>query len=122
MVVGSLYLTKDCSPDDYEPYIKEEVKGVRVLRLLKPENASQDFAMRTYILDSGGHTALEFHDHEHGVYVLEGVLQAKISAELIELRPGDVVYISSNEPHQFLNPWPQSAKFLCVRNFPKPTS
>ena len=117
-----MFLTKDGSPADYELYKKEEVKGVRVLRLLNPDNASQDFAMRTYILESGGHTALEFHNHEHGVYVLEGVMQAKISAELIELHQGDVVYISSNEPHQFLNPWPQSVKFLCVRNFPKPTS
>jgi len=113
-----MYLTKDVPPEDYEEYSKEGAKGFRNKALLGPENSAMRFALRTYIIESGGCSAPDNHRHEHGVYVLSGVLQVKVGEQLLELNPGDVIHIAANEPHQFLNPWPQPAKFLCVRDFP----
>ena len=117
-----MYLTKDVPPADYDEYSKEGAKGFRHKSLLGPDNSSRSFALRTYIIESGGHSAPDDHKHEHGVYVLSGVLQVKVDEKLLELNPGDVIHIDANEPHQFLNPWPQPAKFLCVRNFPESTT
>ncbi|MFX0054199.1 MAG: cupin domain-containing protein [Promethearchaeota archaeon] len=113
-----MYLTSDVPPKEYEEYSKEGAKGFRNKGLLGPENSSTRFALRTYIIESGGHSAPDNHRHEHGVYVLSGILQVKVGEQLLKLNPGDVIHIAANEPHQFLNPWSQPAKFLCVRDFP----
>jgi quercetin dioxygenase-like cupin family protein len=117
-----MYLTKDVPPEDYEGYSKEGSKGVLRKDLLSPDNSATSFALRAFILESGGHSSPDIHAHEHGVYVLSGILQVKVGEELVELNPGDVIHIEANEPHQFFNPWPQAAKFLCVRNFPESTT
>ncbi|MFX1332645.1 MAG: cupin domain-containing protein [Promethearchaeota archaeon] len=117
-----MYLTKDGPLEDYEYYSREGAKGFRNKSLLGPENSATRFAMRTYIVESGGHSAPDNHPHEHGVYVISGVLQVRVGEQLLELNPGDVLHIAAHEPHQFLNPWAQPAKFLCVRDFPEPTS
>ncbi|MHA1924905.1 MAG: cupin domain-containing protein [Candidatus Thorarchaeota archaeon] len=115
-------MTKDVPPEDYEAYSKEGAKGFRRKNLLGPDDSITSFALRAFILDPGGHSSPDTHIHEHGVYVLSGVLQLKVGEQLLELGPGDVLHIAANEPHQFFNPWPQPAKFLCVRNFPESTS
>lgn len=117
-----MYLTKDVPPNEYEAYAKEGAKGVKRKDLLGPDNSTNKFALRAFILDSGGHTSSDIHPHEHGVYVMSGILQVKIGEQLLELSPGDVLHIAADEPHQFLNPWPQPAKFLCVRNILDSTS
>ncbi|MFX0108486.1 MAG: cupin domain-containing protein [Candidatus Hodarchaeota archaeon] len=112
-----MYQTKDVPDSEYEPYLGKGCRGVLIHRMLDPESSSQSFALRTYILESGGHTAQDAHEHEHGVYVMHGVLQVRAGDNLLELRQGDVIHIAPNESHQFLNPWPQKTKFLCIRNF-----
>ncbi len=116
-----MHLTKDVPPEDYEIYSKEGAKGFRRRKLLGPDDSITSFALRAFILDSGGNSSPDVHSHEHGVYVMSGVLQVKVGDQLLELSPGDVIHIAANEPHQFLNPRPQPAKFLCVRNFPEST-
>jgi quercetin dioxygenase-like cupin family protein len=116
-----MYLTKDAPPEDYEEYSKEGARGFLKRSLLSPDNSTTSFALRAYILKPGGHSSPDSHKHEHGVYMLSGVLQLRVGGETLELKPGDVIHIAANEPHQFLNPWPQPAKFLCVRNFPEST-
>jgi quercetin dioxygenase-like cupin family protein len=117
-----MYLTKDVPSGEYDEYGKEGAKGVLRKDLLGPDNSATSFALRAFILESGGHSSPDMHPHEHGVYVFSGALQVKVGAQLLELVPGDVIHIEANEPHQFLNPWPQPAKFLCVRNFPDSTT
>jgi quercetin dioxygenase-like cupin family protein len=117
-----MYLTKDGPSGEYDRYAKEGAKGVLRKDLLGPDNSATNFALRAFILESGGYTSPDIHSHEHGVYVVSGVLQVKVGEQLIELSPGDVIHIAANELHQFLNPWLPPAKFLCVRNFPESTS
>ncbi|MFW9974933.1 MAG: cupin domain-containing protein [Candidatus Thorarchaeota archaeon] len=112
-----MYLTKDSSPEEYEVYDHPGMKDVRRKQFLNPDNSSKNFALRAYVIQSGGHTAYDVHSHEHGVYVLSGKVTVKIGAEELHLCPGDVLHISGNEPHQFFNHHSDPVKFLCVRDF-----
>ncbi len=112
-----MFLTKDTIHEKYPLYHHPEMKDVRRRELLTPDNASKNFALRAYIIEPGGHTSYDIHEHEHGVYILSGEVVVKVSDEVLSLDPGDVIYISSNEPHQFFNRGEVPVKFLCVRNF-----
>ncbi|UCH04280.1 MAG: cupin domain-containing protein [Candidatus Thorarchaeota archaeon] len=112
-----MYLTKDVPNEEYEPYNEPGFEGVLRRKLLNPENSSKQFALRTYIIDPNGHTALDRHSHEHGVYILSGELDVRVGDRQAIVRTGDVLHIASDEPHQFINRANEYAKFLCVRDF-----
>ncbi len=112
-----MYLTRDVPASEYELYMAEGITGVLWHRLLNPDNSSQKFAMRCYIIQPGGHTSYDTHEHEHGVYMMSGSIRVKVGNEMITLKRGDVIHIASNEPHQFINDGASPAKFLCVRTF-----
>ena len=113
-----MYLTKDVDPELYEDWIHPEVLGVKRRYLLNPENSAKNFALRAYIVEPGGHTAFDVHEHEHGVYILSGRLSVIIGDKELLLQPGDVIHIAAKEPHQFTNNGSKAAKFLCIRDFP----
>lgn len=112
-----MYLTKDSDLSDYEQVIDHGVVGVWKNRLLNAENGSSHFAMRTYQMESGGHTSLDRHKHDHGVYVLEGTPTAVVEGDSILLTPGDVLHVAGDEQHQFFNKADDLAKFICVKNY-----
>ena len=115
-----MFLTKDSEPEEYMIYDSPGMKGVRRKQLLTPENSAKRFALRAYLIESGGHTSYDVHSHEHGVYMMSGCATAIVGKMELLLRPGDVLHISSNEPHQFFNKGSEPAKFLCVRDFTSP--
>jgi quercetin dioxygenase-like cupin family protein len=112
-----MYLTKDSDPEEYEIYDHPGMNGVRRRRLLNPENSSKNFALRAYVIEPDGHTSHDIHSHEHGVYMLSGEAVVKIGNQELLLKPGDVLHIRGNEPHQFFNHGSEPVKFLCVRDF-----
>lgn len=54
------------------------------------------------------------HPGEEFVYILEGRLILQIKGEDIELSAGDSIYLRSENPHLFFNPFDQKAKALTV--------
>lgn len=112
-----MFLTKDVKPEEYSIYDHPDMKGVRRKRFLNPETSSKNFALRAYIIEPGGHTSFDVHPHEHGVYMMDGEATVKVGSEELLLKPGDVLHISKNEPHQFFNHSDEMVKFLCVRDF-----
>src|SRR5436305_12196936 len=62
---------------------------------------SPHFHMRYFAVQPGGHTSLDQHPHDHGVYVLHARPRLRMGENEHELHAGDVVYIPSNEVHQF---------------------
>lgn len=73
-----------------------------------------NFHMRYFAVQPGGHTSLDQHPHEHGVYILHGRCRLRLGDEEHELHAGDVVYISGNEVHQFFTLGEEPFGFLCV--------
>ena len=50
----------------------EGAKNVGVRWLISKDDGAQNFAMRMFELQPGGHTPLHTHQHEHEVFALEG--------------------------------------------------
>ena len=70
--------------------------------------------MRYFAVQPGGHTSLDRHNHDHGVYIIHGQARLRLGDNEYELHAGDVVYIPSNEVHQFFASGEEAFGFLCV--------
>jgi quercetin dioxygenase-like cupin family protein len=82
--------------------------------LVGSEEDAPHFHMRYFAVQPGGHTSLDQHPHDHGVYVLHGRAQLRLGDEQHELQVGDVVYIPGNEIHQFFTLGEEPFGFLCI--------
>jgi len=97
-------------------YGPENSRAERATRqiLIGREEQSPYFHMRYFAVQPGGHTSLDQHAHDHGVYVLHGRARLRLGDEEHELQTGDVVYIPCNEMHQFFTFGDEPFGFLCV--------
>ena len=91
-----------------------ESSGVRIRWLITQEMGAENFAMRLFELEPGGFTPFHIHGWEHEVFVLEGSGVVVGGDEERLFRAGDVVFIASNEKHQFRNVGTGIAKILCL--------
>ncbi|GHO56331.1 cupin domain-containing protein [Ktedonobacter robiniae] len=82
--------------------------------MIGTDEASDNFHMRYFAVQPGGYTSLDQHAHDHGVYILHGRARLRLGEEEHELAPGDVVYISGNEVHQFFALEQEPFGFLCI--------
>ena len=82
--------------------------------LIGPDENSPNFHMRYFAVQPGGHTSLDQHAHDHGVYILHGHARLRLENNEYELNAGDVVYIAGNEVHQFFTLGQEPFGFLCV--------
>jgi len=91
------------------------MKNVKVKYLLHAGIGAKRIQLRLFTIDIGGYTPLEKHEHEHEVFVLkgEGILRSKDKE--FEIKPGDVIFIQSNELHQIVNNGNEILQFLCTK-------
>lgn len=82
--------------------------------LIGNDEQSPHFHMRYFAVQPGGHTSLDQHAHDHGVYILHGRARLRLNDTEHELNAGDVVYISGNDVHQFFTVGEEPFGFLCV--------
>ncbi|HEY7122595.1 MAG TPA: cupin domain-containing protein [Ktedonobacterales bacterium] len=82
--------------------------------LVGPDENAPNFHLRYFAVQPGGHTSLDQHAHEHGVYIVHGRARLRLGDEQHELHPGDVVYIAGNEVHQFFTLGAEPFGFLCI--------
>jgi quercetin dioxygenase-like cupin family protein len=82
--------------------------------LIGPDEAAPHFHLRYFRVEPGGHTSLDQHAHDHGVYVLHGHAHVRLGERTEELHPGDVLYIAGEEVHQFHTAGAEPFGFLCV--------
>ena len=97
----------------YGPESSNAERATRQI-LIGPEENSPLFHMRYFAVQPGGHTSLDQHPHDHGLYVLHGRARLRLGDEEYELDAGDVVYIPGNEVHQFFTLGEEPFGFLCV--------
>lgn len=69
--------------------------------LIGPGDGAPNFAMRRFIMGNGGGMPLHTNTVEHEQYVLRGRAEISIADQLIEVHPGDVVFIAAGEPHSY---------------------
>jgi len=82
--------------------------------LIGHDEHSSNFHMHYFAIQPGGYTSLDQYLHEHGVYVVHGRALLRLGEEEYEIGPGDVVYISGNEIHQFFALDAEVFGFLCI--------
>ncbi|HYK85561.1 MAG TPA: cupin domain-containing protein [Ktedonobacteraceae bacterium] len=82
--------------------------------LIGNEEQSPHFHLRYFAVQPGGHTSLDQHAHDHGIYILHGQARVRLGDEEHEVRTGDIVYIPGNEVHQFFTLGDEPFGFLCV--------
>jgi quercetin dioxygenase-like cupin family protein len=84
----------------------------KVRWLITKELGAQNFAMRLFEMEPGGHSPLHTHPWEHEVFILEGEGQLFDGNKPTPFRAGDVVFVPANERHQFKNTGQKLLRFL----------
>lgn len=97
----------------YGPENSDAEGATRQILIGNDEN-SPHFHMRYFAVQPGGHTSLDQHAHDHGVYIVHGSARLRLGDEDHELHTGDVVYITGNEIHQFFASDEEPFGFICV--------
>ena len=69
--------------------------------LIGPGDGAPNFAMRRFLMGEGGGMPLHTNTVEHEQYVLRGRAEITIGGQLVEVHPGDVVFIAAGEPHAY---------------------
>jgi quercetin dioxygenase-like cupin family protein len=95
-------------------YETGDMKGGVKKILLGPNDGSSNFRLRYFRIQPDGHSRLEQHAHEHGVYIVHGRARVRLGDETTDVSPGDVVYIPGNEWHQFTTIGEEPLGFLCI--------
>jgi len=94
-----------------------EIEGasrVGIRWLITKQDGAENFAMRLFEIDPGGHTPLHTHPHEHEVFALEGkgILVYKGAEHPFE--PGHAIFVPAGTQHQFKNNTNSILKMLCL--------
>jgi quercetin dioxygenase-like cupin family protein len=99
----------------FEPLLKQGAEKVSVKRLICNATDTQRFTLRYFSIAKGGHTPLDKHLGEHEVFVLRGKALLKGPELQRFVKPGDAIFVASNEVHQFVNITSEPFEFLSVR-------
>lgn len=95
-------------------YDGENTKGVTETWLIGKKEKAENFAMRYYSVEVGGSTVEEQHDHDHGIFIMQGDAKVLIGDEYHDVSKGDVLYIPPNVRHQLINRGDETMGFICV--------
>lgn len=92
----------------------DTIKFTKKRVLIGEKEGAPNFIMRYFTIEKNGFTPLHKHPWEHESFVLkgEGIVQTEDSEK--KIKPGDFVYIPSNELHQFKNIEEDPLEFLCI--------
>jgi ribulose-bisphosphate carboxylase large chain len=89
-------------------------KGASIRWLIGQREQTENFALRYFELEPGGHSIREQHAHDHGVIAVRGKAIIHMGDEQFELEPMDVAYIPGNEWHQLINAGEGIFGFFCI--------
>ncbi len=73
-----------------------------------------NFSMRRFVMRPGGGMPKHTNSVEHEQYVLRGRARIGIAEEIVEVRPGSVVFIPAGTPHWYSVEGDEAFEFLCV--------
>ena len=85
------------------PAKETSVEGVTERWLITSEHGAKNFSMRMLEIGPLISTPKHHHESEHEIYVLVGRGEVITEEGTFPLREGSIVYVPSNEVHQFIN-------------------
>ncbi len=89
-------------------------KDVEIRLLISKEDGAENFAMRMFELQPGGHTPLHTHPHEHEVFAVEGQGTFVCEGQEYEFSAEYVIFVPANKEHQFRNAGDSVLRMLCI--------
>jgi len=92
----------------------EGAKGVAIQWLISKDDEAENFAMRLFELEPGGHTPLHTHPHEHEVFILEGTGIVMDEGTERPIGPEDAILVPGGCEHNFQNTGDSTLRFLCL--------
>ena len=84
------------------------------IQVLISSQEGPHFAMRRFVIQSGGGMPLHTNTLEHEQYVLTGQAKVQIGSEVHFVKQGDVVFIPEGIPHSYFNNGKGDFVFLCM--------
>lgn len=92
----------------------EGASRLKVRWLITKDIGAENFAMRLFEMEPGGHSPFHSHAWEHEVFILEGEGIVVGVGEETKFKAGDVVFVAPNDKHQFKSSGKKIVKFLCL--------
>jgi quercetin dioxygenase-like cupin family protein len=93
---------------------EEDVKYTTIRWLITKKDGAENFTMRLFEMQPGGHTPLHQHDWEHEVFIVKGAGQLNNNKNIQSFKQGDVIFVKPMEWHQFANTGNEVLQFICV--------
>lgn len=94
--------------------IDDGTQGVSMRWVISEKEGAENFALRIFTVEPGGHTPLHTHPWEHEVFVLKGKGAVVNEGKDVPLNAGDVVFVPADEEHQFKNVGDSEMEFICL--------
>ena len=96
------------------PVEMDGAKDVGIRWLISKEDGAENFAMRMFELEPGGHTPLHTHPQEHEVFVLEGEGTFVFEGQEHPFGAEYVIFVPPNKEHRFMNTGDSVLRMLCI--------
>jgi len=87
---------------------------VSIRQVITKADGAPNFTMRVFDVQPGGHTPHHQHDWEHEVFILDGTAAIETEEGTKAAPAGSVVFVPSNELHQFRNETDEVMRFICL--------
>lgn len=100
------------------PVEETGVEGLTARWIITASQGAENFSMRLLELASLKSTPMHKHSSEHEIFVLVGRGEVVTDEGATPIREGSVIYISSNETHQFVNTGASALRFIDAVMFP----
>ncbi len=82
--------------------------------LIGSDDGANNFIVRYFTIPPHGFSSLDYHEHDHGVVIMQGRARVMLGERFEEVGAGDSVYIPGFERHQFENLTDDLLTFLCI--------
>ena len=92
----------------------DDAEGVEIQWLISRDDGAENFAMRMFALQPGGHTPLHTHPHEHEVFVVEGEGICVCEGREYRIEREHVAFVPGGAEHRFKNTGSSVLRFLCL--------
>ena len=97
-----------------KPVEVDGAKGAEMRLLISRADGAENFAMRMFELQPGGHTPLHTHAHEHEAFIVEGSGVFVCEGQEHEFGPEYVIFAPPNKEHRFKNTGDSVLRMLCL--------
>jgi quercetin dioxygenase-like cupin family protein len=92
----------------------EGAKDTGIRWLISKEDGAENFAMRIFEIEPGGHTPLHTHPHEHEIFAVEGEGIFVCEGKEYEFSKDYVIFVPGGAEHQFRNSGDFTLRLLCL--------